>query len=95
MTSHRTPQELRTAPLGALALAVLMLGSLAQGAESDQPKEQAANAVNPLPTGENAVKGTTRELPRAPAGKTPPREFVPSVDDPEGQIKAVDFPKDI
>jgi hypothetical protein len=92
---HRMVGRLKARLKRTLALTALLLAAQGEGAEAPQPKEQATNAANPLPTGDNAVKGTPGDLPRASEDKTPPREFVPSVDDPEGQIKAVDFPKDI
>ena len=97
MTSHRTPQELPTAPLGALALAMLMLGSLAQGAEAqDAPppsgKAREAAATDPVPAPAAPPKAAAPAPPANPTG-APPRRFIPT--EQVSEDRAVAFPKDI
>ena len=85
----------------ALVLTALGLAALAQGARA----EDAPAATNGQPRAEGAVQAATpskikQSMPPinstiSEAERSPPKRYVPTIDDPEGQIKAVDFPKDI
>ena len=95
MIEPQTFWRFRPAHILSLTVVLLSLTALVEGAEAPQSKDPETEAVNPLQRGQKEASTTTEELSKAPAKRTPPRQFVPRGDDPEGQVKAVDFPKDI